>query len=230
MHFRKKTFDLKKVEPFPSQERYYLLEREIKKGSSVEVDWKKIFVAYNEGEARKKKFQILPKVFPWAGDFQENVELTLEWLIREGKSDEVRLSKEPVTNVVKDGWYTLEAEPGHFIHVCYPREMLKFRGQYESLRQQIMGECSDEHLLKTVLETAEAARTKLWSAWGCIGHDGERVEPDWDKLNTTDHFELASFQNWPQKWTYNCSKCCSDLPKSLQAWQKLQHTKLKDLS
>ena len=195
----------------------------------MEIDWKDIYAPKNEGEPRKAKFQILPKVIPWAGNFQENVELTLEWLIREGKADEVRFSKEPVTDVVREDWYTLEAEPGHFIHVCYPQEMLKFRGQYESLRAQIMdGAVGEQHT--TIMEKADACRVLLWSAWNCLGHDGQRSEPDYSTLPSDTYVELAKYENWPQKWTYECTRCCSALPRSLQAWQKLQHTKLKGIS
>ncbi len=195
----------------------------------MEVDWPTIFAPYCEGVPRKKKFQILPKAIPWTGNFQENVDFTLEWLIREGKKDEVRLSAEPVTDVVRDDWYTLESEPGHFIHVCYPQVMLTFRCQYVSLRSQIMGDLVEAQTT-TIMETADAARVLLWSAWNCLGHDGQRIEPVYDELSMDTYMEDVKYENWPQNWTYECGRCCSALPRSLQAWQKLQHTKLKGLS
>ena len=190
----------------------------------MDIDWSNIYAAYNEGEQRKMKFQILPKSLPWAGDFQENVDLTLEWLIREGKADDVRLAEEPVVNIVSNQWYTIESEPGRFVHVCYPQEMLKFRGQFESMRERLV-------MSFDIQLNIEAARTQLWSAWNCIGGDGKRVEPgyDSDSLDGEDLTPVVPYLDWPREWNYRCFKCCEDLPKNLKLWQKLQHGKLKGI-
>ena len=110
--------------------------------------------------------------------------------------------------------------------------MLKFRGQYESLRDSIMGDSSDSE--RTIIETADAARVLLWSAWNCMGHDGKRVEPDWGEVYSLDghgstDVDRGQYENWPQEWTYECDRCCSALPGALRAWQKLQHPELKKL-
>ncbi len=193
----------------------------------MDVDWKTVYHPHIVGEARKMKFQILPKVFPWAGDFQENVDLTVEWLVREGKDDKVRFSEEPAIVEATGNWYTIESEPGQFLHCCYPADMLKFRGQFEALRHQIMG--SDVQNLSMITETAEAARTMLWSAWNCLGGDGKRIEPAYDMK---DESGLPTLQpiippsEWPREWKYRCYKCCEDLPKALKLWQKMQYSKL----
>lgn len=191
----------------------------------MEIDWKEIYV--HRGEARKMKFSILPRTIPWAGDFQENVDLTVEWLFREGKSDEIRFSKEEVIIEATNGWYTVESQPGQFLHCCYPQDMLKFRGQYENLRHQIMG--SDTQTLSTITETAESARTLLWSAWNCLGGDGRRIEPRYDSVDKLGMPMLQPMippNEWEQVWTYRCYKCCEDLPKALKLWQKMQHGKI----
>ncbi len=197
----------------------------------MDVNWNDVYAPVIEGEPRKMKFAILPKLFPWVGDFQANVDLTLEWLIREGKADEVRLSQEPVINAVRDGWYTVEAEPGQYLHCCYPQDLLKFRGQYETLRGQIMG--SNVENLSMINQTAESARKLLWSAWNCIGGDGKRIEPDYEPLVDEDGHKtfqlIVSSNEWPRKWNYTCRICCEPLPKSLQLIQKMQFGKLAEL-
>jgi hypothetical protein len=108
--------------------------------------------------------------------------------------------------------------------------MLKFRGQYETLRGQIMG--ADVQNLAMITETAESARTLLWSAWNCLGGDGRRVEPEYKMLDD----DLQVFRpivppsEWDRKWNYRCFKCCEDLPKALKLWQKMQYSKLKELN
>ncbi len=195
----------------------------------MDVNWSEVYTHRIEGEARKMKFAILPRVLPWAGDFQENVDLTLEWLVREGKADEVRFAKEPVINAVRDGWYTVEAEDGQYLHCCYPADLLKFRGQYENLRSQIMG--TDTETLSTMMAKAESARTLLWSAWNCIGGDGKRTEPSANGIQVNDDGSrqiqlLIQPSEWPRTWTYKCYKCCEPLPKGLQLMQKMNHGKL----
>lgn len=196
----------------------------------MDLDWATIFYPKIEDGIQRKKFDILPRVLPWAGDFQENVDLTVEWLVRDGKRDEVRLARAPVINVVRNGWYTIEAEDGQYLHCCYPQDMLKFRGQYEALRGQIMG--TDVENLSNVTQTAESARTLLWSAWHCLGGDGRRVEPTdnpTDKLGMPMIQPLTPSGEWPRKWTYQCFKCCEDLPKNLKLMQKMQHSKIANM-
>ena len=198
----------------------------------MEVDWQEVFHPYIEGEVRKMKFSILPKVFSWTSDLQENIDLTVEWLIREGKADDVRLSLEPVVASATNGWYTVESEPGQFLHCCYPADMLKFRGQYETLREQLVE--VDVQTLSVITQTAESARTLLWSAWGCLGGDGSRVAPYYPPDNDADgipvYRQIVPPSEWPRVWNYRCYKCCEDLPKSLKLWQKMQHSRLKEIA
>lgn len=195
----------------------------------MDVNWKEVYHPHVEGESQKSKFQILPKVFPWAGDFQENLNQTVEWLIREGKNDDVRFDPEPVIVEAGNGWYTLEHEPGQYVHCCYPQGLLKFRGQYENVRQGIMGNAVEN--LSTITESAESARTLLWSAWNCLGGDGKREEPKMGRDEDEAGFiTIAPPSEWPRVWNYRCFKCCEDLPKALKLWQKMQHGKIKEMS
>jgi hypothetical protein len=198
----------------------------------MDVNWKEVYHPYIEGEPRKMKFKILPKVFPWAGDFQENVDLTVEWLVREAKDDEVRLAEESVIENAGNGWYTLEHEPGQFLHCCYPQDLLKFRGQYENVREHIMGNAVEN--LSTITESADAARTLLWSAWNCLGGDGKRIEPEYKTEfapgEVIEYQPIIPANEWERQWNYKCFKCCEDLPKALKLWQKMQHGKLKGMS
>lgn len=189
----------------------------------MNVDWKAIYRRDDiKSTSRHKKFSILPGLLPWEPTGAENLWATLEWLIRDGRKDDVRFSETAVTNHVREHWYRSEIEEGRFIHICYPTEMLKYRGQYEALHQHLKE--TEQQDIMHLHELAAAARLKLWSAWNCIGSDGNKVEPVYP---VEEFHELVPYQLWDQEWQNQCSKCCDPLPKALQMWVKLQHSKLK---
>jgi hypothetical protein len=189
------------------------------------IEWENIYT----GSEKSKKFEPLPKLIPWLITMEENVHLTAEWLFRDARALEVRFHEEPILNPVKDGWYNCEFEDGRFLHACYPQDLLKFRAQYEGLFQQIP-DLNKEGITQAI-DTIKLARRALWSAWNCIGGDGMRKEPKQPKEDLfylTIHSGIQPWVYWPRHWTNQCSRCCAPLPKSLQVWVKLQHSKLKN--
>lgn len=189
----------------------------------MDIDWREIYRSNDDG--RVKKFVELPRIIPWGSEFEENITITLEWLLRDGRNDDIRYSKEPTVNFVRDNWYRAEFEEGRFLHCCYPQDLLKFRGQYEMIINQIKE--LDEINMLEIKELADNARSRLWSAWNCFGGDGEKQEPKVEKF-TDDLQFIPSYQEWPRVWSNSCKKCCDPLPKALQIWVKFQHSKLKD--
>jgi hypothetical protein len=172
----------------------------------VNVRWEAIFEPYNEHRAHPKKFAQLPNTPSWSESFEENLSLTLEWLLREARDDVIRLSPTPIITPVMDSWYRAEFEEGRFFHICFKSEMLEFRHQYETQLEHLRrpslyrGEQLAEALpippdqavriiesavprpsLPAYSEVSEALQIHLhrllWSAWSCFGGDGWREEP-----------------------------------------------------
>lgn len=200
------------------------------------VDWKNIYPAYVAGCVRPKKFVRIPQPLPWAETYPENLHMTAEWLCREGKGDEVRFAPEDVLNAVRGGWYRVEFEPGKFMHICEPQKLLQFRGQYDSSHAQLKEAITLDLLAFGKL--VDNSRQLLWSAWRCMGYDGQLVDPNnsvrFDSegaLNPPDQIyrEYIPYPEWPRHWSNQCSRCCSPLPKALKMWINLQHSKLKDI-
>lgn len=187
----------------------------------IELDWESVYQP-DRGTKTMKKFAQLSASIPWGMDFEENVWTTLEWLVRDGRKEEIRYNPDPLLNPVRDGWYNSEFDEGRFFHVCYPQDMLKFRGQYDSLRMQLMDSPDDLRKGKELLKDCKA---RLWSAWNCVGADGDRVEPE---APVDELYVATPYFEWPREWTNQCSRCCAPLPKALRMWVKLQHSKLKD--
>lgn len=205
----------------------------------AEVPWDKIFPPYaNETlSARGGKFQILPSPLPWVGTPEDSISLTLEWILRDNRADDIRLCEDPVVNCIRERWYRAEFEDGRFIHVCYPKEFIDFRRMYEGAWQQMAlvanGSCATQ--ITMYHEATTRARSFLWSAWNCTGGDGFRKNPDATPKTTgedgPDFADLvADFSppmEWPRVWTHKCSRCGTPLPQGLQLWVALQHSKLK---
>jgi hypothetical protein len=194
----------------------------------MNINWDRVFNDYRENGIREKKFEVLPCAIPWGSDMEENLHLTLEWLFRDGKKDDVRRSEEPVLNLICDGWFRCESEDGLFLHACYPEEIFSFRRKYEGLYFCIRDMEEDpegRNMLTEMHSNCNAARRILWSAWNCLGKDGDKVDPNLN-LEPEQLHELKPYSQWERTWTNKCSRCCAELPKALQMWVKLQHSKL----
>jgi len=194
------------------------------------LQWSKIFPRRPTGiYYDNSKFNQLPRAIPWTMDFDTNIWLTLEWLWREGKKDKIKLYEKDLLNPIRDNWFKVEFEEGFFIHCCYPEELLKFRRQYESLLFNILELDKDPTISRfnQIKETSGVAREMLWSAWKCFGCDGVRTPPKDEDEEGFLSLETL-YDDWPRRWNKQCSLCCFPLPKSLQIWVKLQHSKLKE--
>jgi hypothetical protein len=153
-------------------------------------------------------------------DEDENIWTTAEWLYRDSKRDEVRLCKEPVLNPVCDDWFRVESDVGVFLHVCYRKEILSFRRQYSTLYTHI---CDHPAEFRERQSQCNSAQNILWSAWGCMGKDGSRQPLQNSGENGLDDLFELGYEN---VWYNTCNRCCTPLPKQLQMWVKLQHSKL----
>lgn len=194
------------------------------------IDWG--FVFDNYSESGDKKFTRVVNNIPWTPDVDDNLWMTVEWLYRNGRVIDVRLAEDPVLYPVKEGWYMSEAESGQFIHICYPQDLLKFRTEYEGLRNLLLTDTLCQSQVARGQEIVKQALRKLWMAWNCLGVDGNKVDPasleepdDEDALRTT---AIVPYKNWPREWKQKCPRCSAALPKNLQIWVKLKHGKLKD--
>lgn len=203
------------------------------------IEWRDIFPSYvNESlAARGGKFELLPRPLPWVGTREDTLSLTLEWLLRDNRTDDIRLCGEPIVNLIRNRWYRAEFENGRFIHLCYPKEFVDFRRMYESAWQLIclVAEQANATQITMYHEVTVRARGFLWSLWNCMGGDGMRRQPPKSKVSKdpdpffTDlaHTNLG-YSDWPQIWTNKCSRCGEPLPRALQLWTALQHSNLKD--
>lgn len=200
----------------------------------MEIDWARVYKPYTNYKAQQMigKFQVLPKPPPWVGDIEH---VTMEWLLRDNRADEVRLSEDPILTKGKDGWYIAEFEEGRFIHVCFPDKLVDFRRQYEShwLQINMMEGVQLATQIKLTEEYQERARQALWSSWNCLGTDGIRTRPPVKAETTDDIFdEIEAGLNphhWPRVWLNQCNRCAEPLPRSLQMWIKLNYSKLAEL-
>lgn len=178
-----------------------------------EINWLLIYPKYVNSKRAPKKFQRLPSLIPWFDSMEDNLWLTLEWIIRDNRIDEIRLCPEPVLNRIKNNWYKAEYDEGRFLHICYPQDFLNFRMQYESFYCHL--KTLDTTNILMVENLRNNARRKLWSIWECTGRDGHY------------YYNKKTFE--PKlRWDNKCSLCSEPLPKSLQMWVKLQHSRLRD--
>lgn len=194
----------------------------------MEIDWVKTFPS--EYDAERKKFERLPQTIPWGTDADENLWMTIEWLLRENRVNEIRYCEDPIIYPMRDGWFKAEFEDGRFIHACFPKDLFKFRLQFEAAAMNFrMIEPSD---VQAHFRAIDAARQKLWCAWKCFGGDGRREEPKvytYDENATDADLDLfLAPKGWPRVWKNRCFRCQSDLPGALQAWVSMQY-KLTDL-
>jgi len=180
------------------------------------IDWNEI---YSKDEVVGKKFDHLIKPIPWTDDVDQNTSDTLEWLLRSGRSKEVRYSEEPVINKIVDAWYRYEAVEGQFYHVCYPKELLMYRMRYDGLYDHVTASKD----LMGAIDRNKRAKTALWSAWRCFGQDGGRIPQETpEDISTKNDMVITwreaedQFSNWRQHWNNKCSRCSESLPRSLQ--------------
>lgn len=181
------------------------------------IDWLKV---YHKDETVGKKFNHLPQPIPWTDDFETNVADTLEWLYRSGMKNENRFYPDSLFNEATDHWFRSERLPGEFVHVCYPQEMLAYRGRYDSIFAAIQEGGNITQAIKAI----DSARSVLWGAYGCTGSDGKKVQPKPEDEATVDfhgsamelHGSDIPYKHWKQEWTYHCSRCGSDIPKSIR--------------
>ncbi len=190
----------------------------------MNINWTKVYSSTRH-LGRTMKFDVLPNSIPWGESVEENLWMTLEWLVRESRGEHIRFSKEPMLRPVRDDWYQAEFEndDGRFVHICYPSDILKFRGQYEGVKRSLE---ESSCMQQEQQQLRKQAQQLLWSAWGCIGNDGERTKPP---PPSSDEIYIPIWHEWAREWKNQCSRCCAPLPKSLQMWIKLQHSKLKDV-
>lgn len=198
----------------------------------MKIQWNQIYTkkAKNQYYITNNKFALLPKIIPWSNDYDVNIWATTEWLYRSGKKEEIEICEEEVLNPIRDNWFRAEFEEGLFIHCCYPEDIIRFRRQYEMIYSNIREAEKDPtiSIFKQIHNDCEFARSKLWAAWKCLGADGHKVSIK-DKNNEVDMFEFEHpYSMWPRQWNKQCSRCCEPLPKALQMWIKLQHSKLKE--
>jgi hypothetical protein len=194
----------------------------------MNIDWTKVYMPDPEGSPRPKKFIVLPATVPWSMDKDTNLWATVEWVYRAGRKEETRYDRNPTLNLIKDGWYRCEREEGKFLHACYPKDIISFRRQYESIYHSL-------GVPETFIEReklTKIAREKLWAIWNCIGYDGIKRQPKEpsDDAPLEDILTYSNYHDWPEVWMNTCSRCCAPLPKGIQMWVKLQHSKLKDIA
>ena len=164
----------------------------------------------NQGKMNKK-FDVPIRPIPWTQDYQKNVDLTLEWLIRDHRNDTLRLQEEPVHNHIKEFWYHSEHYEGLYAHVCYPQDLLTFRTQYDGMFNEYTN-LSPSEMSTRVLTLRKKLKNLLWVQWKCIGKDGIR-NVDTGKIT----------------YRYSCDRCCADMPKAVKMYAILTQSKLKDV-
>lgn len=158
-------------------------------------------------------------LIPWTDNYLQNVSLTLEWLVRDHRRAAIRLCAEPLCSHVKEHWYHCDFDEGIFYHVCYPKDILNYRVQYESA-YSIYKYLPPKDMSSEALQLIDSCKNLLWIQWKCIGKDGEYTY----KINkNTNEKELYI------KYRYLCSRCGSDMPKSIRMFTLLTQTKLKDV-
>lgn len=157
-----------------------------------------------------KKFESLIKPIPWYSDFDKNIALTLEWLVRDHRKENLRLYRKFLHQHVRDLWFHNEYDPGTFVHVCFPNDLLNYRMQYDAIYAQ-QAELEAVQMSKSAIYLIDTGIQRLWSQWKCIGKDG------------------ISKINGDIKYKYSCSRCCSEMPKGVKMFIMLTQSKLKDI-
>jgi hypothetical protein len=170
-------------------------------------DWTLIEAA---GPTQNSKFEqpILP--IPWGTDYHDNVALTLEWLVRDHRRDQLRLKPEFLHSPTRKFWFHNEYDPGMFMHVCYPKDLLKFRMQYDSAYVE-WSVLPPQEMSSRAIKMFDNCKQLLWYQWNCIGKDG--FYGDGDTLD----------------YRYECSRCYEKMPKGVRMFTVLTQSKLKDL-
>jgi len=196
------------------------------------IDWSRVYAPYADPyvATQGRKFDPLPKPLPWVGGPADTDRLTIEWLLRDSRADEIRLCEEAILNHVKDHWYRAEFEEGRFVHLCYPASLISFRRQYESLFKQFMVLPENATGIQMMFELQGLARERLWAAWNTMGGDGMYVapspDPGQDDSLDSSALALLEHQNRRPVWNMQCFRCQEPLPRGLQLWVKIQHSKL----
>lgn len=202
----------------------------------MDIDWEFIFKDTVEQQSDKisrkpSKFKSLPQLLPWSTYFDENLSATVEMLYRSGKKLTSLLEEENHLLPIREGWYRSELDEGLFVHACYPSEIISFRRKYECVFNQIkllLDDPSGEDNLKGIRLSSYQAEQNLWAAWACLGFDGQKAPPAPAK-SLPDDFNLETFggyANWKPEYYYQCSRCCTPIPKATKSWIKFNNTKL----
>lgn len=191
----------------------------------MEIEWETLLSAQQTGY---KKFEELPTPPPWTQDMDDNLRITVEWLYREGKNFESRFYPEDLLVAVTDNWFKNEKYPGHFVHLCYPNELMSFRRKYECLFDTIKHSLKDPDPSLNMKTQCAVARNTLWAGWACLGTDGVLAPPPLTREEECAGgvAHLKSYDEWVFIYNNKCDRCSSNLPKGLQIWVKLQHGKL----
>lgn len=157
-----------------------------------------------------KKFDVPIKPLPWLLSFDENIHLTLEWLLRDHRKVEIRLKPDPLVRHCREHWYMSDFEDARFSHVCYPQDLLKFRSQYDGAYEEYKSLPMTE-MSKRAIEVTRRCKALLWEQWHCIGKDG--------------HFNKETGQLY---YKYACSRCGDIMPRGVKMFTILTKSKLKD--
>lgn len=178
------------------------------KETSGDGEWT-VFEALDHAQNSKFDQPIVP--IPWGTDYHENVALTLEWLVRDHRRDQLRLKEELLHERTREFWFHNEYDPGIFMHVCYPKDILKFRMQYDAAYAE-WNALPPQEMSSRAIKMLDNCKQLLWYQWKCIGKDG-----------------FPSLEGDGVDYRYWCSRCFEKMPKGVKMFTVLTQSKLKDL-
>lgn len=161
-------------------------------------------------DVMNKKFELPILPIPWSNDYKENVALTLEWLVRDHRKDDIRLDEDEILEHVREFWYRSTHFEGEYTHVCYPHNILQLRHQYDEAHA-FLRNLSPSDMSTHVINIKKHLSQLLWAAWKCTGRDGTRNKETGKPL-----------------YIYKCSRCGNAMPKSIKAYVILTQSQLKE--
>jgi hypothetical protein len=196
------------------------------------IDWKGIFEEPKFRQYRKgRKFERPVETPELTLDFDQNINIIAEWLVRNGKPAEIRNRNTPCLNIIGKMWYLQDHQQGTYLHVCYPKDLIKFYNQYKSIYTQY-NNISPVNMSIDRLHYLDNLKELSWSQWNCVGFAGERLygisTVEW--LDSEDLFGKApELKELPKIDKYTCSRCCTEMPRGLKTFIKLSNKKLQGL-
>lgn len=191
-----------------------------------DVSWEKIFLTPTFGQKRDDKFTLPVKPLSWVSSYEANVHRTAEWLIRNGRIPERMHQEDLFITEIKDFWYHMDPEPGRFIHVCFPQELLQYRHKYGILYEDYVN-LPFTRMSSEVISAKKRLTVALWAQWNCLGGDGYFSTDKGENFMAT----LYVVDGKDQKRTYanKCNKCQLPLPRGIKIFADMQYGGFKDV-